>query len=135
MQKTLNKDLKADLRHIIDTEKPFLRQNVRRRRAEIALKLELSTHDLDRLSEECYGKPFTDLMYELRVKRAKQMLADPQFQEMKISEIAFDCGFGNLCDFNLYFKDFEEISPTEYRAFHMNFRKVMGMTPMEYQTQ
>ncbi|MEX2600304.1 MAG: helix-turn-helix domain-containing protein [Balneolaceae bacterium] len=135
MQKPFNEGQKADLMRIIDSEKPYLRDNVRRRRIEIALKLELSTHDLDRLSKECYGKPFTDLMYERRVKRAKQILADPRYQEMKISEIAFDCGFGNLCDFNLYFKDLEEISPTEYRAFHMNFRKVMGMSPTEYQTQ
>lgn len=121
--------------NLIEREESFLHTNLRKEKEKIADRLDICPKELDEIARHYYDKTFIQLLKTYRIKKAKEMLADPDFEDVKIIEIAFTTGFGNLWDFNLTFKEVEDVSPTEYRAFHKNFKKVTGLTPLEYKMQ
>ena len=47
---------------------------------------------------------FTERVMELRLQKARAMLADPAHRHLKIIEIAYACGFGDLSYFNRVFR-------------------------------
>jgi AraC-like DNA-binding protein len=57
-------------------------------------------------------KTFLDLVTEFRVKHACQLLGTT---EKQVSEICFECGFGNISHFNKQFKTVTGHSPLNYR--------------------
>ncbi len=68
----------------------------------------------DLLSES--GTGFTERLMELRLQKAQQMLADPARNRMKVSDIAFDCGFNEVSYFNRSFRARFGCSPTQARG-------------------
>ncbi|MEK3884002.1 response regulator [Paenibacillus sp. PL2-23] len=55
---------------------------------------------------------FSDFLNELRMQRACQLLEDPT---KKVYEIAAQVGYKNIIYFNRQFKDYMNMSPSEYR--------------------
>lgn len=129
------KQLHDSLLRIIEEEEVYFQSDLRAEKRELASRLKLDTSEIEQIINNMHGKTFAQLMYEYRIDTAKEILANPDYEDKKIAEIAYDIGFGNLWDFNMYFKELVSVNPTEYRAFHLNFRKVMGMTPMEYESR
>jgi len=62
------------------------------------------------------GRTFTERVLELRLLRARAMLADIRFDAMKVSDIALTVGFGDVSYFNQRFRARFGASPTQYRA-------------------
>jgi AraC-like DNA-binding protein len=62
------------------------------------------------------GRGFTDRVRELRLLRARAMLADPGCQHLRIAEIASICGFNEVPYFNRCFRHRFGVSPTDYRS-------------------
>jgi AraC-like DNA-binding protein len=58
------------------------------------------------------GKTLPEYVNELRVGRACRLLADEQ---RKITDIALDCGFRNLANFNRRFQEITRMTPSAYR--------------------
>lgn len=58
------------------------------------------------------GKTFPEFHNELRVGRACRLLCG---EGKSITEIAYECGFGNLSNFNRQFLRFKAVSPREFR--------------------
>jgi AraC-like DNA-binding protein len=58
------------------------------------------------------GLTFTDYLSRTRVERAKNLLLNPN---VRVSEVAYDCGFISLTHFNRVFKKVVGKSPTFYR--------------------
>jgi YesN/AraC family two-component response regulator len=58
------------------------------------------------------GLTFTDYLGRVRVERAKGLLLDPN---RRISEVAYEVGFGSLTHFNRIFRKLVGESPTDYR--------------------
>jgi AraC-like DNA-binding protein len=58
------------------------------------------------------GKTLPEYVNELRVGRACRLLADG---ERKVTDIALDCGFRNLANFNRRFRAITRRTPREYR--------------------
>ena len=56
-----------------------------------------------------------EYMNHLRIKRARELLL---CSEKNISEIAYECGFTNLANFNRQFLKQNEISPRQYRKLN-----------------
>jgi transcriptional regulator GlxA family with amidase domain len=52
---------------------------------------------------------------ELRLQKARVMLGDPRRARLKISDIAFACGFNEVSYFNRCFRRRFGASPTQYR--------------------
>jgi AraC-like DNA-binding protein len=75
----------------------------------------LSPRHVQRLFEED-GTSFTHFVREQRLLRAHRMLLSPRFQHLRITDIAFEVGFGDLSWFNRQFRARFGASPGEVRA-------------------
>lgn len=62
------------------------------------------------------GRNFTDRVTELRLQKARRMLSDSRHDRMKISDIAYACGFQEASYFNRRFRARFGCSPSQYRA-------------------
>ncbi len=53
---------------------------------------------------------------ELRLQKARAMLASPHHDRLKISDIAYTCGFGEVSYFNQTFRRRFGAPPTHFRG-------------------
>lgn len=61
------------------------------------------------------GESFTEAVGRLRLERARQLLADPRYRRLHISEIAFASGFSDISYFCRLFRRRFGDSPSGYR--------------------
>ena len=81
---------------------------------DVARKLRLSPRYVQNLLGET-GKSFVERVLELRLQRARSMLADRRRDRMRIGDIADACGFNEVSYFNRSFRRRFGASPREYR--------------------
>lgn len=81
----------------------------------VAHKLGLTPRYLQKLLHDT-GASFTERVLELRLVRARVMLADARNDRLKVSEIAARCGFNDISYFNHRFRRRFGASPTHYRG-------------------
>ncbi|MCE0523888.1 MAG: helix-turn-helix domain-containing protein [Methylacidiphilales bacterium] len=79
---------------------------------QMAKALNVSTFYFCKMFKKATGLTFTDYLARTRIERAKNLLLNPH---VRISEVAYDCGFISLTHFNRIFKRVMGKSPTEYR--------------------
>ena len=80
--------------------------------AEVAQALHVSTFYFCKMFKKATGLTFTDYLGRVRIERAKVLLAD---SNKRISEVAYEVGFGSLTHFNRLFRKLVGQSPTVYR--------------------
>ena len=61
------------------------------------------------------GATFSERVLELRLQKARAMLSDVRYDDTKVSDIAFACGFNEVTYFNRRFRAQFGCSPTQYR--------------------
>ena len=61
------------------------------------------------------GATFSERVLELRLQKARAMLSDVRYDDTKVSDIAFACGFNEVTYFNRRFRAHFGCSPTQYR--------------------
>ncbi len=66
------------------------------------------------------GRTLPEYVNTLRIGRACEMLSDDRW---KVADIAMECGFSNLANFNRHFRRITKLSPREYRR---RFRENAG---------
>jgi YesN/AraC family two-component response regulator len=81
--------------------------------ADVAREARLSRFHFCRLFHRQIGVPFHEHLHELRVGRAKTLLADPH---VSVTEVAYAVGFNDLSHFDRTFRRMVGRSPTGYRA-------------------
>ena len=81
----------------------------------VADKLNLNKSYLSRLINLELGKSFTDYVNELRVEEAKSYIANPDFWNYTLVSIGLEAGFNSKSAFNLAFKKFTGLTPSEYK--------------------
>jgi AraC-like DNA-binding protein/ligand-binding sensor protein len=74
--------------------------------------LNVSTFYFCKMFKKATGLTFTDYLGRARIERAKNLLLNPN---VRVSEVAYDCGFISLTHFNRIFKRVVGKSPTDYR--------------------
>ena len=79
----------------------------------VAKAVHMSTFYFCKQFKKATGLSFTNYLSRVRVEKAKEMLLDPH---VRISEVAFDCGFQSLTHFNRVFRKLIGASPTAYRS-------------------
>ncbi|WP_183044166.1 AraC family transcriptional regulator [Pseudorhodoplanes sinuspersici] len=62
------------------------------------------------------GESFSERVLELRLQKARTMLSDARYDAMRVSDIAFACGFNEVSYFNRRFRARFGCSPTQYRG-------------------
>jgi AraC-like DNA-binding protein len=82
------------------------------KRARVAHEAHLSEGAFSRFFKLRTGKTLPQFVNELRVGRACRLLME---EEAKITDVALDCGFLNLTNFNRRFLEITGLSPSSYR--------------------
>ena len=83
---------------------------------DISHKVYLSPSYISSLIASETGKNFVDIVSEIRIQKAIELLKDPQ---KKISEIAHSVGFREAQYFTLTFKKYTELTPRDYRELYL----------------
>jgi AraC-like DNA-binding protein len=78
-------------------------------------RLRLSPRYINELLQET-GTSFAERVLELRLQKARSMLSDPRHDRLKVSEIAYQCGFNEVSYFNRCFRRRFGLSPTTVRG-------------------
>lgn len=81
-------------------------------RARVAREAHLSEGAFSRFFKLRTGKTLPQFVNELRIGRACRLLVD---EEAKITDVAMECGFSNLANFNRRFLEITGFSPRSYR--------------------
>lgn len=79
---------------------------------ELAQKVFLSSRQMQRIVQRQYGMTMRELIMKLRLKRAKELLKNP---DMPINEIAQQTGFASQQSFSRFFRKMEGEPPASYR--------------------
>jgi AraC-like DNA-binding protein len=81
----------------------------------VATKLEVSPRYVQKLLHAT-GASFTERVLELRLQKARMMLASPRYDGLKVSDIAYACGFNEVSYFSRCFRRRFGASPVQYRG-------------------
>jgi AraC-like DNA-binding protein len=82
--------------------------------AAVAARHHVSPRSLQRMFER-NGTTFTEHLLSLRLNGVYRLLRDSRHAARSISELAFDCGFGDMSHFNHAFRRTFNASPTDIR--------------------
>lgn len=106
----------------IDTYKAFINQQIKKKAyrdtdftaTRLAEMIGVRNYTLSRIMKKVFGKSFSAMVNEQRVKDAMRYLKDPRLQGTRVDDIGFMVGFGNR------------------QTFHTEFRRQTGFTPAQY---
>jgi len=84
--------------------------------AEVAQVIHMPEASFSRFIKKRTGKTFTDSLNEIRLGHASRMLID---STTTVAEIAYECGFNNISNFNRIFKRKKQYTPNEFRSTYM----------------
>lgn len=94
--------------------KPFLMPELKI--ADLAMELQLSSHQVSKAINTCSGMHFFDFINSYRIEYAKTKMNEPDaLKKFTIETIARESGFNNKTSFNSSFKKFTGKTPTEYK--------------------
>ena len=83
--------------------------------AKVAPRLGVSARYVNDLLQET-GASFAERVMELRLQKARSMLADRRHDRLKVIDIAFDCGFNDVSYFNRSFRRRFGATPGAFRG-------------------
>jgi AraC-like DNA-binding protein len=81
----------------------------------LAKDLNISRSQLSATINEGTGDNFYDFINKYRVEQVKKLMVDPQMKNFNMLGLALEAGFKSKSTFNLIFKRFTGLTPTEYR--------------------
>jgi len=106
-------DLKKRLIEVLETDKPFLDENLTLRG--LADQIPTTDKKLSALLNHYLNTTFYDLINSYRVEAVKLNLVDPNYEKYTLLAIAYECGFKSKTSFNRIFKKVSGLSPTAYK--------------------
>jgi AraC-like DNA-binding protein len=111
--KKVDNDLKNRLLEFMDTKKPYLDSELTLSR--LAKDLNISRSQLSQLINEGVGDNFYNFVNKYRVEQVKKFMTDSSKKNLNMLGLALDAGFKSKSTFNLIFKRFTGLTPTEFR--------------------
>ena len=81
----------------------------------LAKELNLSRSQLSQLINAGIGENFYDFVNKYRVEEVKKLMTDPKMNNFNLLGIALEAGFKSKSTFNLIFKRFTGLTPSEYK--------------------
>jgi AraC-like DNA-binding protein len=109
----LNNDITPVSRSRIEKVHRYIRENMADEisQAEIAAALGMSSPAFSRFFKAAMGQTFVNFVNILRINEACRLLSG----DKPITEIAMECGYQNISNFNRQFLALRGLNPTEYR--------------------
>ena len=106
----------AKINALMKEKKPFLDNDFTLAKLSkgVSMPLYLTSHVLN----EGLNTNFSDYINSFRIEESKELLVSQEYKHIKISEIAFQCGFNSLSTFNSHFKRSNNSTPSQYRNSH-----------------
>ena len=104
---------KAQIENIMRHEEPYLEPDFSLR--ELSKQISLPSYLTSHIINKGYNTNFSDHINSYRIDRAKSKLNSNSYKNIKIAEIAYECGFNSLSSFNTAFKKMTGVTPSEYR--------------------
>ena len=101
------------LQKLMADEKPYLNPNLTLN--DLSSKLDISGHNLSEILNTQLNQNFFDYINEYRINEVKKYLEDAGKDHLTLLSIALDAGFNSKSGFNLVFKKFTNLTPSEYR--------------------
>jgi AraC-like DNA-binding protein len=101
------------LQHYMKNEKPFLDPELSL--STLATAIGINRNQLSQLINAGIGENFYDFINKYRVEEVKRLMVDPQKQNYNLLGMALEAGFKSKSTFNLIFKRFTGLTPTEYK--------------------
>ncbi len=89
--------------------------------ATVANLANMTSVSFSRFFKQHTGNSFIDNLLEIRLGHASRLLIDTH---LPISQIAFNCGFNNISNFNRIFKKKKGCTPKEFREDYANIKRV-----------
>jgi AraC-like DNA-binding protein len=105
--------LSKQLKNYMEEEKPYIQIELTLKN--LASALDTYPHYVTQVLSMVFHQNFYDFINTYRIEEAQQRLVDPQFKNLTILAIAYDCGFNSKSTFNRIFKQKTGLTPTEYR--------------------
>ncbi|MBA4056018.1 MAG: hypothetical protein C0490_14985 [Marivirga sp.] len=112
-QEKPNQELVDKLLQFMQDKKPFLDPELSL--SSLSKQIGLNRNQLSQLINSGIGENFYDFINKYRVEEVKRLMADPQKQNYNLLGIALEAGFKSKSTFNLIFKRFTGLTPTEYK--------------------
>lgn len=103
---------KNEVLDYMQKEKPYLDPELSLPR--LAKHFELNRNAFSKFINDEFKQNFSEFVNYFRIEEAKKILVSPKYEDYSISRIAFDCGFNNISTFNLAFKKYTRLTPSQY---------------------
>ena len=101
------------LERLMEAEKAYLDADLNLQ--VLARRVGIHYNYLSRIINEKFGLSYNDYVNGYRIEEAKRRLADPEYAEKTILDIAYDTGFYSKSVFNTAFKKITGMTPSQYR--------------------
>lgn len=102
-----------ELKKYMVEEKPYLEATLTIN--DLSNKLNIPVRDLSLLINHNLNQHFFDFVNSYRIKKAMEILTDPNKKELTVLEVLYEVGFNSKSSFNTAFKNYTGLTPTEYR--------------------
>tara|TARA_R110000868_G_scaffold158589_1_gene386796 strand:+ start:28335 stop:29237 length:903 start_codon:yes stop_codon:yes gene_type:complete len=90
--------------------------------AEASELINMSQVSFNRFMKKRTGKTFVDYVNDVRIGYAAIRLVE---KDISISEIAFNCGFNNIANFNRVFKKSKKCTPSQYKNDFSGIKRIL----------
>jgi len=105
--------LQADLSEILESEKPYLDENLTL--SDLSERLEITDKKLSELLNKHMQTNFYELINSYRVESVIEKMSNPYYENLTLLAMAYDSGFKSKSGFNRAFKGKTGKTPSSYR--------------------
>jgi len=106
-------EIREKLEKLIIIDKPFLDPELNIE--SLSKMIGVHPHQLSQVINKEYDKSYAEYINRFRLEEASNRLKNPVYDYLKISALAYDCGFNSQPTFNTLFKKRFKITPSEFR--------------------
>jgi len=97
----------------METQKPYLDPTLCLNN--LAEKLAIPTHHLSQVLNICLNQNFFDFINSYRIKESRRLLSEQDPRKKTIIEILYQTGFNSKSVFNVAFKKYTGMTPSQFR--------------------
>ncbi|OUM95788.1 MAG: hypothetical protein A9Z00_14405 [Thermobacillus sp. ZCTH02-B1] len=115
----------AEQRMLVDKAVRFMKEHYNRdlKAAMVACRINVSPNYFSQLLKKVTGRHFNDLLHEIRIEKAKELLAETEYRIFQIGRLV---GYKEYKYFVQTFKRLTNVSPSRYRMMAYQARRNAG---------